>query len=76
MSRMIVTEAELSALIQESSITGRGDMHVVRAVFGIGWVALLDIPENDWARKHVEEMRAQHEQEADTVQILRGEVEA
>ena len=50
---MKLTLAEYSALIREAV-----DGKVVAARFGPGWVALDDVPQNDWAIKRVMEMRA------------------
>lgn len=48
-----ITEKELSTLILESN-----DSNYLACKYGPGWVILLDKPENDWAFKRLQEIRA------------------
>jgi hypothetical protein len=50
---MKITQQEFIWLIKESDRD-----HAVQSKFGPGWVALLDVPSNDWAKRRIEEIRA------------------
>lgn len=60
MRKVHLTSAEYSALIRAAV-----DGQIVIATFGPGWVALQDVPENDWAFERLAEMR-EPKQEADS----------
>lgn len=51
---MKVTQEELTALLKEST-----SENIAQLKFGPGWVELLDTADNEWAKRRLEEMRAQ-----------------